>query len=379
MKRLVLALSAISSLAYAQAYSPEQTRIQDTLLAHIPYKQHDLETGAPNRAIGRTPGAACEAIRYFAKASQSAELPIAPQVAETANWIMSLQVPQGSRFAGGVPSTPDLPAPSNSYHYAIDAAFCADAMMHLHEATGRSEYLQSAQAFGNFLVTMIQQSKGQGICEFVVNPVSPALNCDSYVKNLVALPALRELSEKTGKPVYAQNAAALRESLVPGLLGFWEYRDTSWKRVKGPHQEENFFVYGDTIAYALRGLYEYEGASPTVRAVYRSVTEMKGDAPKTASYAPGIALAGYLKVEANAPDEYSHYYDVVTLGLLHAVRQEVSPSDYEAANRVLYQNILISPRIGWGMSYKFEPRVRGYGDISTLSALGEALLLAEQN
>lgn len=395
MKKILLALLAIPLLASGRIDAVSRTEplgpIRASVSRHAPFKQWDVATGAANRAIGRTPGATCEAIGFLVadwrKTGTGASLAEARRLAA---WIRSVQ-DRGATLAipGGVPSTPDLPGAAATYHYAIDAAFCGTAMLDLADATGDAQARTSALRFGGFILSTMRDASGammaagahgRAPCEAVVlGSGAPAWNCRRYVKNLIALPLLARLDRIDPKAGYAAAARDMRATLVPGLAGLWEYADGTaalpkWHRVVGPHGERDMFVYGDTLAYGLKGLHAYEGASADVRRMYADFTTPRDRSDRTRTYDPGVALAGYVVARTRSADPYSAYYDIVTLGLLDGVRRDVDPADAVRARQVLVRELAGVDRLGWHMDMSFRPRRTGMADVSTLSAIGTAIL-----
>ena len=371
------------------------------LVLHAPKKQVDPKTGAANPKIGRTPGSACEVVRFLAKALQHnpSNSAAADKMRRLADWVRSLQSMDRSRPRyGGVPSTPDLPRPANTYYYAIDAAFCSDAMFRLHELTGEDRYLKSAIAFAEFLLSMHAGPEKQrsgtanGFCEYVVDDgIKAAWNCRRYVKLLIALAPLAKAGKLTKQRRYDDAAHSARSFLVPGLSGAWEYAEVggqagcsgrtcapAWRRVQGPQKQPDMFVYGDTLAYALRGLLEHEGLSSDVRTLYDQFAGFTGKGPKSRAYDGRIAFAGYMQPGTRSPDEFSAYYDLVTLGLLHELRRTYRKEHFDVANAVLAKISSSPSQLSWKMTFDLVVPPDDYVDLTTLANLGEALLLARR-
>ncbi|MCL4766373.1 MAG: hypothetical protein KJZ80_09085 [Hyphomicrobiaceae bacterium] len=375
--------------------------IRAFVLRHAPMKQVEPRAGTPNPKIGKAPGSACEVIRFLtvvARADRTdTELP--SKIMALADWVIGLQnAREDSPGFGGVPSTPDLPAPASGYFYTIDAGFCGGAMFALWDLTKEERYRRSGLLFADFLVRM-QSGPGRpyarpadepdGFCEFVVGAGSaPAWNCDRHVKSLSALPVLRRAAVLSGDPRYEAAAKAARAFLVPGLAGAWEHADAEalvgcrqqecprvWRRVQGPQGQPDYFVYGDTLAYALRGLFEYEGASPTVRALYETFAGYRGKADKTRRYDGRIAFAGYMHPASASPDPFSAYYDLVTLGILHSLRRAMRPDHYALADAVLRSRLASAAQLSWKMEFDLGIPSAEFVDLTTLANLGEALAL----
>lgn len=387
--------------AMAQAADPVEN-IRAQTISHAPYKQWDLATGRPNKAIGRTPGAACETISYLvadAAAHPKTSAATSRQAVTLADWVLTRQAASATLpVPGGVASTPDLPAPGNAYHYAIDAAFCASAMLDLADTTGDTRYERSAAGFGDFLLGMMRDGDGRAMrpgtagrapCEAVVQTSGgkPAWNCQRHVKMLVALPTLDRLERTFPGRGYAQAAIDTRSTLMPGLEGLWEYAEPNgarlrWRRIDGPQGERDTFVYGDTLAYALKGLHGTGRADPDARRLYARFADMKGKDQRTSAYDGHLAFAGYIRVDARgdgAPDPDSAYYDIVTMGILDPLRRDVAPADAAKAVGVIRDVVGRRPAIGWHMRMDLSSKDTGTGDISTLAAIGTALARSAGN
>jgi len=375
--------------------------IRSLVLRHAPYKQVTHGSGIPNPKIGRAPGSACEVIRFLAVLARNdpSDAEAMAKAKTLADWVIGLQdMRDGSPTFGGVPSTPDLPAPANRYFYAIDAGFCGGALFAVYDLTKEDRFLRSGLRFADFLVHM-QSGAGRpysrpagepdGFCEFVVNAgQGVAWNCDRHVKNLSALPVLRRAAVLSGNPRYEIAAKSAREFLVDGLAGAWEHADAKaladcgqtpcqgvWRRVQGPQGQPDTFVYGDTLAYALRGLFEYEGPSPAVRKLYDTFAGYRGRDPKSRRYDGRIAFAGYMHPANASPDAFSAYYDLVTLGILHGLRRALRPEHFAVADGVLRQRLASAARLSWKMEFDLSLPAGEFIDLTTLANLGEALAM----
>src|SRR5690606_13882360 len=132
-------IPAIETGADLRAVAP----IRKFVMRHAPYKQVAPGSGEPNLKIGRTPGAACEAIRLLTLLARNdpSDARVLAKAKWLADWVIGLQATnESSPVYGGVPSTPDLPPPAGRYFYAIDAGFCGIAMFALHDLTKDERY-----------------------------------------------------------------------------------------------------------------------------------------------------------------------------------------------------------------------------------------------
>ncbi len=381
----------------SEGQSADFAELKRLAIAHAPLKQIDPRTGKGNANIGRTPGSACEVIRFLVQAIKAGDTEPATRakLKSLADWVISKQsLEQGRPWYGGVPSTPDLAGPAGGYFYTIDSAFCGDAMLRLHALTSEQRYLGAAIRFADFISGMhsgparLKRPPENGFCDFVVKTRQPTWNCDNHVKNLIALPTLKRVGELTGKGTYKQVAQNAREFLVPGLLGAWEWADsassssckdggcsTVWRRIDGPQKQKDYFVYGDTLAYGMRGLFEYEGASDDLSTAYARFSTYSGTDARIEKYNGRIAFAGYLRPSEAAPDSFSAYYDIVTLGLLHEVRRAVAPRDFAEASQLLTSRGLAAAAKSWKANFDWSVSVGDNIDLTTVAAVAEASLL----
>lgn len=381
---------------------PDQMRariesVRDQLIAHAPYKQVST-SGRYNRSIGRTPATACDAILFFADYLQRfpADGAARRKALELADWVAGQQQTDRSRPSyGGVPSAPDLSGERGAYYYALDAGFCADAFLALYDLEQRPRDLETATRFGAFILEthaehrrLLGGGSSAGFCEFVIDAGrAPRWNCDAHVKVLAALPALGRLSSETGDPAFAAAARSARSYLTPGLQGFWEFAAApnpqqcargacapQWGRVQGPYREPNLFAFGDSMAYALRGLYLFDRTDASVAQMYRSLTALSSAPDAPAGFDARIALPGYIDIEAETADPRSAYYDLVTIGILDPVRVGVAPSDAARAYAFATTLPASAAELKWGLGFDGARFVGDYTDLVTLSEIGRMYL-----
>jgi hypothetical protein len=373
--------------------------VRDAVVEHAPYKQHDPARSRYNLEVGRTPATACDAMTFLVLYLERfpEDHAARSKLMDLGRWVLDLQ--DGTSEAYGlraVPSTPDAPAPGDRFFYAIDAALCGRAMLETYRLTGEETYLDSAIGFGLFLEHLgeaqervfARTTANGSFCEYAVpQGQGLAYNCDSYVKTMVALGFLKDLTAATGQRRFLERAMAARRFLLPGLEGAWEYADAQaalqcrqapcpvqWRRVPGSHGEPDHFVYGDTLAYALAGLHAFEGASADVSRLYRQFAAYRGDSSQTYGYDGSIAFAGYIEAAAARPDPASAYYDVVTIGILSALRRDLAPEHDTRAWSFLDRLIAQDRQPRWGVGFEGEPIGIDYIDLTTLSTIGAAAL-----
>lgn len=398
--RLMSLKEAFQPLALAVAFGGEETvvrvqSIRDHMIRHAPHKQV-TSRGAPKEAIGRTPAAACDAMKFLVAYGQvfPDDADARKRKRELADWVRGLQVTDRRKVSfGGVPSTPDLGGDRAEYFYSLDAAICARAFLAAYKASRAPSDRETAARFGAFLMRAHRQhgayvgrNRPAAVCEYLHDaPRRSAWDCDAYVKNIAAAPVLRDLAVETGDPAMGRAASDIRTYLTPGLEGFWEYAEANicrssrpcaprWRRVDGSDGAPDVFVYGDTVAYALRGLYDLDGATPLVRRVYNDVATLQAPTGEPSRFDPTLALPGYIKVEKNAADGFSGYYDLVTAGILYDLRLQINPDHARRAPDILAALPLAANRIEWGLAYNKRRFVGGHIDTTTLSELGQMLL-----
>jgi hypothetical protein len=105
--------------------------------------------------------------------------------------------------------------------------------------------------------------------------------------------------------------------LREGFENLWLYydpADASWHRIGLAENE----IYDDPFAYALVGLYDYEGWSLTCQKVYNFLNTIRAS-PQYPAYHPAIGWAGYMDVVSRLPA--CNYYDAVTSGILWEIRR----------------------------------------------------------
>jgi hypothetical protein len=186
-----------------------------------------------------------------------------------------------------------------------------------------------------------------------------------YTKMLLALPFLKSLYQTTGNSLYKMMSQDARTFLDQGLTHYYSYYkpkpygDDRWYRI------DNDKVVADNVAYALRGVFEYEGLTDTVKTVYDSIQGYK-----SANYDTRFAWAGYIDVVHRTNGIY--YYDVVTGGILAKIRKVHDPNsfnhflkkfkglqhltfywglkfDYTLVPTNDYQQVITVAGIGWGI------------------------------
>jgi hypothetical protein len=323
---------------------------------------------APLLGYGQTskqPSAAGTSIRFL-KALRDAqyEMEVKDKIVELANFILSIQCTDPSKnWYGGVPTEQ-----GGSFYYAIDAAFAGEALLDAYDISQNSYYLTGAQLCASFLrhmqtrnlVGLVDQYYG-GFCEYQRSDNGAYLT-EMFTKLLLSLPFLKRLYGLTQNSLYITMAQDARSFLGNnGLAGEYEYYnpkpygDNVWHRE--PPSES--VVFADSMAYALRGVYEYEGLSNLVKTVYSFFQGFSG-------YDPRFAWAGYLDVINKT--YYSNYYDTVVGGILSEIRANYDP------NNLLFQHnetIGLGPdAFYWGLDFTYNPINGSYQNTTTVAGMG---------
>ena len=139
------------------------------------------------------------------------------------------------------------------------------------------------------------------------------------VYGLIGLKMLCEV-DPANKALYETMMADAVDFYQPGIEGLYLFFDPlptgdgKWHRV-GLSDDT---IYDDSLAYALIGLYDNEGYSPTVQKAYETINSI-GASPLYPAYNQAICWAGYINVVSKALA--CDYYDGVTSGILGRIRK----------------------------------------------------------
>ena len=252
---------------------------------------------------------------YSSKQFENQKTDIYNKIINLADFILTQQCTDPAKKAyGGFKS-----AENSTYYYAIDACRVIPSLLKAYELTNDADYLDAAKLAGNtFLKTMQDQQAYGGFARAVTIDDNWLLQLD--VECLYGLLGLKMLAEK-----YDVANSSLYEAMMAKAVGFlregfenlWLYFDPAdgiWHRVGLAENE----VYDDPLAYALIGLYDYEGWSLSCQKVYDFINTIRASAQYPA-YNPAICWAGYIDVISRFPA--CDYYDAVTSGILCRIRR----------------------------------------------------------
>lgn len=158
--------------------------------------------------------------------------------------------------------------------------------------------------------------------------------------------------------------AFLRDGLEGLWLNFYPLPsgDGAWHRVGLSNNE----VYDDTMAFALLGLYTYEGWSPSCRRIYSFIQTIRASGSYPA-YISNICWPGYIDVVTRSPA--CNYYDGVTVGILWKIRKDQDLHSFKLAHDVVLK--YCSAFLYWG------PLFTDFSPLTLLKAMANVSWLAQ--
>ena len=303
---------------------------------------------------------------YFDSRCEAKKNEIYSKIVSLADWILTQQCVDDARKAyGGFKSNE-----ASDYYYAIDACRVIPSLLRAYSLTKNLDYLDSARLAGfTFLKTMQERQDYGGFARAVKINDDWLLQLDvECLYGLLGLKMLAETYDKDNANVYQGMMVKLVDFLRSGFENLWLYydpADNAWHRV-GVDESQ---IYDDCFAYALLGLYAYEGWSPTVQRVYEALNAI-GPSSDYAGYNPNICWAGYIDIvrRKSACD----YYDSVTCGILHDIRAAKDKPSLDFSVQVLDRHYL--DFMFWGVKFKDLSPIENKQSIITVSWLGLLLL-----
>ena len=263
---------------------------------------------------------------YFDPQFEGRSGEIEAKIVELADWILTQQCTDSEKNAyGGFQSTE-----TSAQYYSVDACRTIPALLKAYELTTDAAYLNSAKlAAGTFLYNMQHKPSQIAVHDHYYGGFARAVTLSNEwlgqmdvecLYGLTALKMLRE-SDPANKDTYETMMADATDFCCEGLEGFYLYYDPppsgdgQWHRTG----LDDSTVFDDCLAYALQGVYDYEGWSPTVQEAYAFLNAIGASATYPA-YNPAVCWAGYINVAARAPG--CDYYDNVTAGILGQIRRD---------------------------------------------------------
>ncbi|MCX8177947.1 MAG: pectate lyase [Candidatus Bathyarchaeota archaeon] len=297
-------------------------------LQYIYYVNKNGRVEGPDPAFGRGAFPAAFAINflheaYHAEQFESRKTDILGRIVELAEWLLTQQcTDERKRAYGGFRNSE-----AGVEFWSVDAGRCIPALLEAYELTGTAEYLEGAKRAGIFLYNMQHKPSELGIHDRYYGGFARYVTMNDdwsqpmNVEDLYSLIGLRMLCnfDPENRSVYQAMMKDAVEFLRSGFeqLYLWfnpkPFGDGQWHRV-GLNETE---VYDDPVAFALLGLYAYEGWSSTCQRVYNFVQTIRASAQYPA-YHPAVCWPGYIDVVTRFPA--CPYYDAVTSGILWKIR-----------------------------------------------------------
>jgi len=344
------------------------------VMDYAPYVYVIPESG-PDSAWGRAAFAAAFAIdflceTYSAKQFEDRKTAIYDKIVGLADWLLTQQCTDPQKKAyGGFKS-----AENSTYYYAVDACRVIPSLLKAYELTKDVDYLNAAKlAAGTFLKTMQDQQAYGGFARAVTITDAWLLQMDvECLYGLIGLKMLAEKHDMANASLYQTMMAKAVSFLREGFENLWLYFDPSdgkWHRVGLAENE----VYDDPLAYALVGLYEYEGWSLSCQKVYNFINSIRASAQYPA-YNPAICWAGYIDVVTRFPA--CDYYDAVTSGILWRIRRNHDKPSYAYSMKIIekHQNQFMF----WGAKHTDYSYVENKQAMATVCWLGRLFLNYEE-
>jgi hypothetical protein len=264
---------------------------------------------------------------------------IEAKIAELADWILTQQIRDSGKAAyGGFVS-----GEGSVMCYSVDVGRVVPALLKAYELTSKEDYLDSAKlAVGTFLLNMQQKPSQLEIHDRYFGGFARAVDTSDQwlsqmdVESLYNLLSLRMLAESDplNKAAYQTMTEDAVNFYRPGLEALYlffdpkPYGDGAWHRV-GLRDDT---VYDDSIAYALLGLYDYEGYSATLQQTYNALNAINAS-PQYPAYNSGVCWAGYINVKSKTAA--CDYYDAVTSGILGKIRQHCDKPSYDFSAKIV--------------------------------------------
>ena len=313
---------------------------------------------------------------YFDPQFDNRSNEIEAKIVELADWILTQQITDNQTQAyGGFASIEN-----SSTCYSVDVGRTVTALLKAYELTSNVEYLNSAKlAAGTFLFNMQQKPTLLEIHDRYYGGFARAVDSSDVwqqqmdVESLYNLIALRTLceSDPTNKTKYQtmiQDAVNFYRPGIEGLNLFFDplpSGDGAWHRVG----LADGTIYDDSVAYALLGLYDYEGYSSTVQKTYQAINAIAAS-PQYPAYNSGVCWAGYINVKTKALA--CDYYDAVAAGILAKIRQhhDKPAYDFSAKNIGVHSDEFMF----WGPKHANYAPVENKQAMATVCWVGQMLL-----
>jgi len=313
------------------------------VLDYAPYV-YVIPPDTPDPEWGRAAFAAAFAIDFLCEAYSNTQFEdrkteISNKIVSLADWILTQQCTDNGKLAyGGFKSNE-----TSTYYYSVDSCRIIPSLLKAYELTDNSSYLNAATLAGaTFLYNMQHKPSELGVHDKYYGGFARAVTiADAWLQQMDIECLHGLIGLKTLCNFDPSNASKYQQMMTDaigfyrsGFEGFYLYYDplpngdADWHRV-GLNETT---IYDDSFAYALLGLYDYEGWSITVQKVYAFVNAVKASAQYPA-YNSTICWAGYIDVVSGFPG--CEYYDAVTSGILWKIRKNHDKPSFELSMKVI--------------------------------------------
>jgi len=317
---------------------------------------------------------------YSAKQFETRRTEILNKITSLSNWILTQQCTDADKLAyGGFKSNE-----TSTHYYSVDACRVIPSLLKAHQLASNESYLEAAILAGStFLYNMQHKPSQHGIHDKYYGGFARAVtSADAWLQQmdiecLYGLAGLKMLCEcdpaNTSK--YETIMSDLAGFCRSGLEDFYLYCDPppngdgEWHRAGS----DETTVYDDPFAYALIGLYELEGWSPTVKAVYGFINSIRASAQYPA-YNPAVCWAGYIDVTRRLAA--CNYYDAVTSGILWKIRRNHDKPSLELSMKVIDKHH--EAFMFWGAKHADYAPVENKQAMATVSWLSQLYLNYEE-
>jgi hypothetical protein len=253
------------------------------------------------------------------------------------------------------------------------------ALLKAYELTSNNAYIDGAKLVATFLYNMQHRPSEHGVHNQYYGGFARAVDNlgvwqhqmdTEAVYGLIGLKMLCEV-DPANQVLYEgmiADAAQFYRSGIEALHLYFDplpLGDGGWHRV-GLSDDT---IYDDSLAYALLGLYDNEGYSPSVQKTYEALNAI-GASPLYPGYNPAVCWAGYLNVDTKTVA--CDYYDGVTSGILGKIRRSHDKIAYEYSIKTL------TARPGefmfWGAKHSDYSYVENVHAMATVCWLGQLLI-----
>jgi len=339
------------------------------ILDYAPYFYYIPDSG-PDPSFGRGVAAAAFALdflyeAYEDKRFESRKTEIYNKIVSLADFILTQQCLDNAKKAyGGFKSNE-----TSDYYYSVDACRAIPSLLKAYELTNDADYLDSAKLAGaTFLKTMQDNQTYGGFARAVDINDNWLLQIDvECIYGLIGLKMLcsHDAENQSQYQSMMEKAVAFLRKGFENLWLYYDPADDDWHRLGSSEGE----VYDDPFAYALIGLYAYEGWSLSCEKVYEFINTIPPSADY-AGYNPSICWAGYIDVVKKKA--VCDYYDGVTSGILNDIRAAKDKPSLELSVQIV--NAHYEKFMFWGVKFADWSSVENRQSTITVSWLGMLLL-----